>query len=130
MELVDNTAGISAYRHSGTMVVTISVDNLVFKAPAPVGSILTIKAAVNRVFKTSMEVGVQVTALLPENCKKSLVCPAYLTFVALDAHCKPTENPPVTPDTEDEIRRFENALIRREARLALAERIRYKTHAV
>lgn len=126
MELVDNTAGIAAYRHSGTMVVTVSVDNLVFKSPAPVGSILTIKAGVNRVFKSSMEVGVRVTALRPDTGEKTLVCPAYLTFVALDVHGNPTEIPPVIPESADEIRRYENAAIRRQARLELAAKINYK----
>jgi len=124
MSLVDKAAGIAAFRHSELNVVTISVDQLIFKSPAPAGSILSIKASVNRVFNTSMEVGVRVTGWHPGSKEETLICPAYLTFVAVDRNGNPAPIQPVIPETPDQKRRFEQAGLRREARLALAERIK------
>jgi len=124
MEFVDKTAGIAAYRHSELNVVTISVDQLIFKSPAPSGTILQICASVNRVFHTSMEIGVRVTGWRPGSKEELLVCPAYLTFVAIGIDGNPSPIMPVIPVTPDEIRRYEQAGLRREARLALSERIK------
>lgn len=124
MSLVDKAAGIAAFRHSGKNVVTISVDQLVFKNPAPPATILSIKASVNRVFHTSMEVGVRVTGIKPGSTEETLICPAYLTFVGLDDKGVPVPVPQVIPETPDQIRRYEQAGIRREARLALAQKLR------
>lgn len=124
MELVDTTAGIAAYRHSGMKVVTISVDQLTFKAPAPVGSILKVKACVTRVFNTSMEVGVKVTAWMPGSSQETLICPAYLTFVALGHDNEPAPIPPVLPETSEERRQYEAAGIRRESRLELSLKLK------
>lgn len=124
MELVDKTAGIAAYRHSEMKVVTVSVDQLIFKAPAPIGTILSIKASVNRVFHTSMEIGVRVCGWHPGSKAETLICPAYLTFVALGDDNLPATIPPVIPETPDQHRRFAQAGLRREARLALAEQMK------
>ncbi len=124
MSLVDKAAGIAAYRHSGNSVVTVSVDQLVFKNPAPQATILSIRASVNRVFTTSMEVGVRVTGLMPGDTEERLICPAYLTFVAIDREGKPVRVRPVIPETPDQVRRYEQAGIRRDARLALAEKLK------
>ena len=123
MALVDKAAGIAAYRHSGTNVVTVSVDQLVFKNPAPAATILSIKASVNRVFHTSMEIGVRVTGWKPGSSEEILICPAYLTFVAVDALGAPIPVTPVLPETPDQIRRYEQAGIRRKARLALLKKL-------
>ena len=123
MSLVDKAAGIAAFKHSGKSVVTVSVDQLVFKNLAPIGTVLEIKASVNRVFHTSMEVGVRVTGRRPGSSEVVLICPAYLTFVAVDETMKPIPVQPVLPETPDQIRRYEQAGIRREARLALAQRL-------
>jgi acyl-CoA hydrolase len=124
MSLVDKAAGICAYRHSEMNVVTISVDQLIFKSAAPAATILSIRASVNRVFNTSMEIGVRVTGWRPGSKKETLICPAYLTFVALGPDGEPAPIIPVIPDTPDQIRRFEQAGLRREARLALAQKMR------
>jgi acyl-CoA hydrolase len=97
----------------------LSVDNLVFRRPVRAGSILTIQGSVNRVFKHSLEVGVVVHCLAPGAPETEHVCTAYLTFVALDAAGKPQEIRPIAPETEQEKRRFDQAGIRRENRLAL-----------
>lgn len=117
--LIDRTAAISAIKHARSAVVTVSIDNLIFRRPVRLGSILTIKACVNRVFNKSMEVGVSVASLPPDAAESEYVCNAYLTFVALDADGRTRELPPVAPDTVEEKRRFDEAGIRREARLAL-----------
>lgn len=124
MSLVDKAAGIAAYRHSGRSVVTASVDQLVFRHVAPVGTILTIKASVNRVFTTSMEVGVRVTGIMPGTTEEILICPAYLTFVALGDDGRPVAVVPVIPESTDELRRYREAGLRREARLALNEALK------
>ena len=124
MSLVDKAAGICAYRHSEMNIVTISVDQLIFKSPAPAATILSIKASVNRVFHTSMEIGVRVTGWRPGCKDEVLICPAYLTFVALGPDGLPAPIIPVIPETPEQKRRFEQALYRREARLALAEKLK------
>jgi acyl-CoA hydrolase len=117
--IIDKTAAISAIKHARSAVVTVSIDNLIFRRPVRLGSILTVKASVNRVFNKSMEVGVTVFSLPPDRPEAEYVCNAYLTFVALDEHGKTRELPPIVAETEVEKRRFDQAGIRREARLAL-----------
>ena len=123
--LLDKAACIAAYTHSRRRVTTISIDNVRFFKPATVGTILTIKASVNRVFNTSMEVGVKVMGVHPQvSWQPELICHAYMTFVAIDDNGKPTPIPAIIPETEDEIRRYEEAEIRRNARKALAEKLK------
>lgn len=117
--IIDKIAGISAFRHVRHPVATLSIDHLVFRKPVRAGSVVTVKASVNRVFNRSMEVGViamvQSSAVAEEEC----VCSAYLTFVAPDASGKSMELPPILSETGEDKRRFEQAGIRREHRLAL-----------
>jgi acyl-CoA hydrolase len=120
---IDKVGAISAIKHVRGTVVTVSIDNLIFKKPVTNGSILTIRASVNRAFKHSMEVGVVAKTLPPGSEEAVHVCTAYLTFVALDRHGKPTDIPPVVPETEAEKRRYDEALIRRNHRLSLAEQL-------
>ena len=120
--LMDKAASMTAYRHSGKKVTTVSVDGIYFQRPAPVGTILTLLASVNRVFHTSMEIGIKVTGALPGEEEKE-ICRAYMTFVVLDENNRPTPTATVIPETEDEHRRFDNAMIRRDARLALRDKL-------
>jgi acyl-CoA hydrolase len=124
MSLVDKAAGIAAFKHAGHNVVTVSVDQLVFKSSAPIGTVLAIKASVNRVFHTSMEVGVRVTGWRRGSTDEVLICPAYLTFVSVNAEGRPIPVRSVMPETPDQVRRYEQAGIRREARLALAQKLK------
>lgn len=117
--IIDKTAAISAIKHARSAVVTVSIDNLIFRRPVRIGSILTVKACVNRVFNKSMEVGVSVMSLPPDSAEAEYVCNAYLTFVALDEEGKSRELPAIVPETQEEKRRYEQAGLRREARLAL-----------
>jgi acyl-CoA hydrolase len=118
--IIDRTAAISAIKHARSAVVTVSIDSLVFRRPVRLGSILTVRASVNRVFTKSMEVGVSVWSLPPDSSAEAeYVCNAYLTFAALDVDGKSKVLSQVIPETEVERRRFRQAGIRRENRLAL-----------
>jgi acyl-CoA hydrolase len=119
MGLCDRTALIVAERHSGHSCVTAAVDSLNFLAPAHSGETLVLKAAVNRAWRSSMEIGVHVVAENSFQGDTRHVVSAYLTFVALGQDGSPTEVPPVLPETEIERRRFDASEERRNARLAM-----------
>ena len=119
MHLVDLAAATAAIRHSRSAVVTASVDSMSFLHPIRIGQLITLKSSVNRVFRTSMEVGVKV---LVEDLHRGIVYhtnSSYVTFVALDEEGKPHPVPPVIPETETEKRRWREADARRAQRLAL-----------
>jgi acyl-CoA hydrolase len=117
MHWIDIAAAICAQQHSGRVCVTASVDELNFHHPIRLGEIVTLRASVNRVFTTSMEVGVQVTAHGKDGNPSRRSNTAYLTFVAIDEEGTPVLVRPVTPQSEDEKRRFNDALERRQLRL-------------
>jgi len=119
MSLCDRIALIVAERHSGKACVTAAVDSLNFVAPARAGETLIIKAAVNRAWNSSMEIGVRVAAEDHHSGDHRHVVSAYLTFVALDQDGKPTSVQPVLPQTDAEKRRYEAAQGRRDARIAI-----------
>lgn len=119
MGLCDRTALIVAERHSGHSCVTAAIDSLNFLAPAHSGETLVLKAAVNRVWRSSMEIGVHVAAENSFQGDTRHVVSAYLTFVALGEDGSPTQVTPVLPETEIEQRRFDAAEERRNARLAM-----------
>lgn len=118
MSLCDRTALIVAERHSGAACVTAAVDSLNFLAPARSGETLIVKAAVNRAWRSSMEIGVHVAAEDSHSGDTRHVVSAYLTFVALDDDGRPTSVPAVTPDTDAEVRRYKEAQLRRDGRLS------------
>lgn len=118
MSLCDRTALIVAERHSSGTCVTAAVDSLNFLAPARAGDTLIIKAAVNRSWRSSMEIGVHVAAEDSFTGNTRHVVSAYLTFVALGEDGRPCEVPDVLPETDDQKRRFEEAQVRRDGRLA------------
>ncbi len=124
MHLVDLAAAMAAIRHARRPCVTASVDSLHFLHPVRIGQLIVLRSSVNRVFRTSMEVGVQVETETLLTGQKLHTCSAYLTFVALDENGKATEVPPVIPETEEEKRRYEQAGERREYRLAMRNRLR------
>lgn len=118
MHLVDITGAIAAARHSRSPVVTAAIDHMTFLNPVHIGQLVLLKASVNRVFRTSMEVGVKVWVEdLPTGVRRH-TSSAYLTFVALGPNNVRIPVPPVLPETEEEHRRFEQAGHRREYRLA------------
>lgn len=117
LSLVDRVAAVAAIRHSRRQCVTVSVDKVDFREPIRVGELVTAFARVNFAGRTSMEVGVKVVAenVLTGDRRHTNSC--YLTYVALDDKGKPTEVPPVVPETEDEKRRFKRAQQRRTNRV-------------
>ncbi|MBA0089278.1 MAG: acyl-CoA thioesterase [Acidobacteria bacterium Pan2503] len=119
MHLVDLAGAMAAMRHARRPVVTLSVDQLLFLHPVRVGELIVLRSSVNRVFRTSMEVGVRVTTEKLMTGERRHTCSAYLTFVALDENQKPTPITPVIPETEEEQRRYRQAGERRQYRLAM-----------
>ena len=117
LDLCDRVAGVVAKRHSGCVCVTLGIDSVRFLAPAKHGDILVFKAAVNRVWKTSMEIGIKVFKEDFRTLQRVHILSAYFTFVALDDHLKPVEVPAVLPETFEEKRRYEEAEKRRQQRL-------------
>ena len=120
MHWIDLAGALAAHRHSHSYVVTASMDHIDFLVPVHVGDMVLLQSSVNRVFKTSMEVGVRVSVENYISNTRQKVATAYLTFVAVDRHGRRLPVNPVIAETEDEKRRFEGALRRREA--AKAER--------
>ena len=120
MHLVDMVAAMAAQRHSSSYVVTASVDYIDFRNPINLGEIVTLTSQVNRVFRTSMEVGVEVYSENVMLGEKKHTTTAYVTFVAIDEFTKqPKVVPPLIVKTAEEKRRYREAAKRREVRLAL-----------
>ena len=117
LSMIDTTAAVSAMRHARTPCVTVSVDRVDFREPIHIGELLTMKASVNYVGTTSMEVGVRVETenLLTGERRHTNSC--YVTFVAIDANGRPVKIAPVVPETEEEERRHAAAQERRRRRL-------------
>ncbi len=126
LKLVDQAGAIVAARHTHTNVVTASVDRFDFISPAYIGNLIFIKASINYVSRTSMEVGVRVEAECLRTGVHTHVGSAYLTFVAIDKDDKPTEVPGIIPENEEEKRRYEEAKQRREIRLKGAKPHRHR----
>jgi len=112
MHLMDICAAMSAYKHARTHVVTASVDEMNFLAPAKKGFILILKSSVNYVANSSMEVGVKIESEDPFSGKIKHTASAYLTFVSLNESGEPTEVPDITPETDVEIRRYKEGKAR------------------
>jgi acyl-CoA hydrolase len=117
MEKADEVAAIVAKRHSGRTCVTLGIDTVRFLAPARLGDILVFKSAVNRVWRTSMEVGLKILADDRATMDRRHIVSAYFTFVGVDENLHPVELAPVIPESDDEKRRFEQADQRRQRRI-------------
>lgn len=116
MRYMDEIAGIVAVRHAERNCVTASIDRMDFYAPVFVGDLLVMKAAVNYVGTTSMEVGVRIESQDLATGKTTHTGSCHLTFVALDENGTPTHAPKLLPTTNDERRRFRQAIARRKLR--------------
>ena len=124
----EQAAAMAAHRHSRNYVVTASIDHLDFRVPVHVGDLVILRSSVNRVYRTSMEVGVKVWVenYLLDHCEH--VSSAYLTFVAVDAAGRHLSVPPVVPETDEQRRRYQDAGRRREIRRLEIERKRTIGH--
>jgi acyl-CoA hydrolase len=123
MKMCDEAAGIAAVKHSRVRAVTAAIDRMTFLHPVHVGELLTCRASVNAVWRTSMEVGIRVEAENPLTGDTRHTSTAYLTMVALDDRGRPTAVPPLDPRSQVEQRRHREAELRRQNRLAEREQI-------
>lgn len=124
MHWMDNAAGAASIRLTRRPCVTASVDRVDFLCPVHVGDLVEVKGSVNFVGRTSMEVGVRVEAENIFTGEVRHTASAYFTMVALDADGRPTPLPPWTPKNKESKRRWEEASIRRQQRLANRARIK------
>ena len=117
LAMMDRAAAVAAIRHARMTCVTASIDRVDFREPIRVGDLVVMKASVNFVGRTSMEVGVRVEAedLFTGRHRHTNSC--YLTFVAVDGDGRPIEAPGLVPESDEEIRRYHAAVARRQRRL-------------
>jgi acyl-CoA hydrolase len=122
MHWIDLAGAMAAHRHSRNYVVTAAIDHMDFWVQVHVGDLVILRSSVNRVFRSSMEVGVKVWVenYILDDCKH--VSSAYLTFVAIDAGGRRVQVPAVIPETEDQRRRYDDAGKRRQMRQEHLER--------
>jgi acyl-CoA hydrolase len=117
LSMLDRVAAVAAIRHARQNCVTVSVDRVDFREPIQLGDLVVMRASVNYVGRTSMEVGVRVEAENLATGERRHTNSCYLTFVAIDRNHRPVQIPPVQPETEDEKRRYAAAQERRRRRL-------------
>lgn len=121
---MDRAASISARRHSRRICVTASVNHVAFNRSVPLGSVVTVEAAISRTFRTSMEIFIDVWMEDRFSGERTKANEAIYTFVAVDDTGLPTEVPPIEPQTELEKQRFEAALRRKQLSLVLAGKMK------
>jgi acyl-CoA hydrolase len=124
MAWIDLAAGMAAMRHARLPVVTASIDQLAFRSPVRIGQIALIRAQVNAVFESSLEVGAVVLTEEPLTGEQHLCCEAFLTFVALGPAGRPVPVPPLLAESGEERKREREAVTRRGARLHLREALK------
>jgi acyl-CoA hydrolase len=124
LALLDRVSYACASRYSAKTIVTLSVDQVFFKEPIYVGDLVIFYARVNYVGNTSLEIGIRVVAedLLTRKARHTNTC--YFTMVAVDDNGKPTKVPPLTVETEDQKRRYDEAIVRREMRIEMSKKLR------
>lgn len=121
---MDRAASIAARRHSRRIVVTASVNHVAFNKAVPLGSVVTVEAAVSRAFTTSMEIFIDVWVEDRESGSRSKANEAIYTFVAVDETGSPVQIPSLEPETDLEKSRFEAALRRKQLALVLAGKMK------
>lgn len=124
MAQMDRIAAVVADRHAGGVCVTVGVDAVHFLAPARKGDVLVFNACLNRAWTTSMEVGCKVEAEAIGTSTRRHILSAYLTFIATDETGKPRRIATVTPESDEERRRYAEADLHRSNRLAHAEALK------
>jgi acyl-CoA hydrolase len=126
LEWMDVIAAVSANRHCRRVVVTATVNHVGFNSAIPYGSIVTLEAKVSRAFHSSLEVFIDCFVEEPVSGKRRKTNEAIYTFVAVDQNNQPLPVPPVVPETAEEKRRYEGALLRRQVALLLAGKLEAK----
>ena len=122
LKLLDQVAYACASRYCGRYVVTLSVDQVMFREPIHVGELVTFLACVNYTGSTSMEIGIKVVAENIQKRSQRHANSCFFTMVATDEQRKPVPVPPLVPSTPDQQRRFDAAKVRRELREVFAQR--------
>ncbi|MCG8575624.1 MAG: acyl-CoA thioesterase [Flavobacteriales bacterium] len=117
---MDEIAAVSAHRHAKQVVVTSSVNHVSFDIPVDLGAFVTLEAKVSRAFRSSMEVVIDVSVEDRETGESKMSNQAIYTFVAVNKEGKSVEVPPIEPETEEEQRRYDAALRRKQLSLILA----------
>lgn len=123
MHWMDIVSAIAAQKHSNSIVVTASVDNISFSKPILLGNVVTLVAKVTRAFNSSMEVHIKVSAEDVPAQTGFNSHEAFFTFVAVDEEGKPQKVPELIPETDEEKSLYEGALRRRQLRLVLAKKM-------
>jgi uncharacterized protein (TIGR00369 family) len=118
MKLVDEAGALACMRHAQRRVVTVAIDQMVFRQPIRIGDLVNLKAEVTYAGHTSLEAEVQVTAEDPVTGEQTHTNTAYLVYVALDKNGQPAPVPPLLTDTEEEKQRMDKAEKRQKRRLA------------
>jgi acyl-CoA hydrolase len=121
---MDRAASIAARRHSRRITVTASVNHVAFNRSIPLGSVVTVMAKVSRAFKSSMEIYIDVWLEDRESGTRTKANEAIYTFVAVDETGNPVEVAPIIAETEEEIKRFDGALRRKQLSLVLAGKMK------
>jgi uncharacterized protein (TIGR00369 family) len=122
MKLVDEAGALACMRHSQRRVVTVSVDQMVFRQPIRIGDLVTLTAEVSYTGRTSLEAEVQVVAENPITGDRTHTNTAYLVYVALGDDGNPVKVPPLIPETDEQRRRIADGQARQAYRLAQARR--------
>ena len=130
MSMLDRVAYACAARYAGAYIVTLSVDQVMFKKPIFVGELVTCYAAINFVGRTSMEVGIKVVSenFITKELRHTNTC--YFTMVSVDENGKPEKLPPFTPVSAEQKRRFSEAKIRREIRFEMEKEQKLRRDAL
>jgi len=127
LKLLDQVAYACASRYAASYVVTLSVDQVLFRQPIRVGELVTFLASVNHTGRTSMEVGIKVMAENIRTKEVRHVNSCFFTMVAVGDDRRPVPVPPLTPVTADEKRRHDAAAARKQLRQELERRSRELT---
>ncbi len=122
MKLVDEAGGLCAIRHARKPTVTVTMDSMSFLSPVKVGDLVTLRASINWIGRTSIEVGIRVEAENVMTGRVTHTNSAYAVYVALDENGRPTPVPPLIIETEEQRRRWDEGARRQEHRLARAHR--------
>ena len=121
MSWIDMVAAMAAQKHCGRQVVTAGIDSVAFEAPVRIGDQVVLLAMVNYASRTSMEVGVKVIKENPATGQHATATRAFVTLVAIDENHRPIPVPKLTPQTDEEKRRANNAALRVKARKQLRQ---------
>lgn len=122
LAMMDKTAAVCAIRHSRAACVTVSVDRVDFREPILVGELVHMKASVNSVGRSSMEIGIRIEAenMRSGECRHTNSC--YMTYVAIDGAGRPLEVPLLVTETPEEQRRMAASAARRQLRVGERDR--------